>query len=429
MLRNISEWKWLLESGSLDGRLDSIYPGGAAGARERYLCALERFLRTYGEAQVCICSAPGRTEIGGNHTDHQHGRVLAAAVDLDVLVIAAPAEDNTATVLSEGFEQFSVKILRTGPDLAEQGTSQALVRGVAESLIDMGYCAGGFNAYITGNVLQGSGLSSSAAFEVAVGAAISCMYNDSRIAQTELAIAAQRSENLYFGKPCGLMDQMASAVGSLVQIDFMDPAAPKVQPVAIDLKAFPYDICIVDTGGSHADLTPDYAAVPAEMNAVAGFLGKDVLREVDAGFFNEQIPRLRQALGDRAVLRAIHFFRENECVSREAAALEEGDYPRFLELVRQSGASSWKYLQNVTAGHDPAEQNLCIALALSEQFLGDGGAARVHGGGFAGTIQAFVPRGRTEDYKKMIEAVFGRGSCYHLQVRPFGGIEVFPGEF
>lgn len=427
MLKSIAEWEKELQAGQHDARLEDVYGGASGEKRVRCLHVLERYEALYGEDEVGFFRAPGRTEIGGNHTDHQHGRVLAAAVDPDVLVVASPAQDGEIRICSEGFPAFSVSLSDLSPRPDEEGTSQALIRGTAAALQSMGYTVGGFSAYITSDVLSGSGLSSSAAFEVAAAVTLSCLYNGGTIPQPQLAIAAQKAENIYFGKPCGLMDQMASAVGGLVQIDFESPSDPLIRQVNADFSAFGHTLCIVDTGGSHADLTGDYAAVPAEMSAAARFFGKEVLREVDPALFEAQIPALREALGDRAVLRAMHFFAENDRVSAQTAALERGDFPAFLTLIRASGDSSWKYLQNVSAGHDPAEQKVPLALAASERFLAGRGAARVHGGGFAGTIQAFVPQDLTDDYAVMIERICGEGTCQRLSIRPYGGIELFGG--
>ena len=392
--------------------------------RERYIHALESFGEFFGDSEVDIYSAPGRSEIGGNHTDHQRGQVLAASINLDVIAVCARADDGLMQVKSEGYEQVAVSIGALEVDKNEFGTSKSLIRGVAAGLQEKGYKIGGFHAYMTSEVLGGSGLSSSAAFEVAVGNILSGLYNDNSIDAVTIAIAAQYAENKYFGKPCGLMDQMASSVGSLVNIDFKNPDDPVIRKVNVDFSAFGHSLCIVDTKGSHADLTDEYAAIPVEMKKVAAYFGKNYLREMEEEELLRNIPALRKAAGDRAVLRAIHFFEDHTRVSKEVKALEEGNFDRFKELILESGNSSFKYLQNVYSNKNVNVQSVSVALALSDLILHGRGVCRVHGGGFAGTIQAFVPDDAVAEYKQRIEACFGEGACYVLKVRKYGGMKV-----
>jgi galactokinase len=375
---------------------------------------------------VQIFSAPGRTEVGGNHTDHQHGRVLAAAVNLDIIAVAAKTEGTVVKIKSEGFAGDVVDVSVLEPQEAESTHSPSLVRGVAAGMVQAGYKVGGLCAYTTSNVLKGSGLSSSAAFEVLVGTLFSYLYNDGAVDAVKVAQIGQYAENVFFGKPSGLMDQTASSVGGFITIDFADPAAPVVEKVPFDFAKSGYRLCIVNTGGNHADLTPDYAAVPAEMKAVAELFGKEVLREVDPAQFMQEIARVRAEVNDRAALRSLHFFAENARVEKEVAALQAGDFETFKQLILDSGRSSYCYLQNVYSSRNPAEQGISLALALSEQLLQGKGAWRVHGGGFAGTIQAFVPESLVSAYVAQIESVFGRGSCHLLSIRAEGGIQVLP---
>ncbi len=392
---------------------------------ERYRHAIAMFRQLYGEeGDVQLYSAPGRSEVGGNHTDHQHGKVLACSLNLDVIAVVRPREDGFVRLKSEGYPEDRVDLSQLDPVPEEEGTSQALIRGVAGALAAAGYAVGGFDAYTTSDVLQGSGMSSSAAFEVLVGTILSGLYNDGAIPPVTVAKASQIAENRYFGKPSGLLDQMACSVGNLVTIDFKDPAEPVVRQVDADFGAFGHSLCIVDTHGSHADLTPDYAAVPAEMKQVAAFFGKEVLRDVDEEAFYEKLPEVRAQVGDRPVLRAIHFFEENRRVDREVAALEAGDFEAFLNEVRDSGNSSYKFLQNVFSPAHPERQGVSLALALSEKVLKGRGASRVHGGGFAGTIQAFVPNDLVEEYRETLDAALGEGSCHILFVRGVGGTKI-----
>jgi galactokinase len=391
---------------------------------KRYVAAIEKYEGLFGEGDVEIYSAPGRSEVGGNHTDHQYGCVLATSINLDAIAIVGTNEGSIRLV-SEGFDEMievNLNDLAINPD--EEGTTVSLIRGMAAKLQEAGYQIGGFTAYITSDVLMGAGLSSSAAFETIIGTILSGLYNNMEVSPVFIAQAGQYAENVYFGKPCGLMDQMACSVGGLINIDFADPAEPVMRKVEVEFEDYHHSLCIVDTKGSHADLTDEYAAVPAEMKAVAEKLGKPVLRQIDAEEFYKNIPELRDELGDRAVLRAIHFLNENERVGKQVAALNEGRFADFLQLVKESGNSSFKYLQNVYTSKDVQNQAMSIGLAVAETVLGDHGVSRVHGGGFAGTIQIFVENEFVPEIKAAMDGVFGEGSCHVLKVRKYGGMKV-----
>ena len=372
--------------------------------------------------EIRIYSAPGRTEIGGNHTDHQNGRVLAAAVNLETVAAVMPRDDGKIRLVSESFPDSFVDLSQTGPLPSDEGSSEGLIRGIAAYLSDKGYKTGGFDAYVTSTIPAGSGLSSSAAFEILFGSVLSDLYNGGSIDPVVLAMAGQFAENRYFGKPCGLMDQTACASGGLTAIDFKDPSAPEISRVDLDLKAAGYDICITNTGGSHAGLTAEYAAIPSEMRSVAGEFGQDTLRGISSEDILGRIASLRSKTSDRAILRALHFTEENERVKDEIEALKRKDLQTFFELIRRSGDSSFKYLQNIYTNSDPLTQALSVALAATDVFLGPEGAFRVHGGGFAGTIQAFVPEGLTENYRALMDNIFGEGACLVLSIRDQGGI-------
>lgn len=391
--------------------------------RERYVKAINKYVSLYGDTDVEIYSAPGRSEVGGNHTDHQHGCVLAAAVNLDAIAVVGRV-DNKIKVLSDDFDIAPINLEDLEIKKAEEGTSEALIRGVCARLKELGYNVGGFNAFITSDVLMGAGLSSSAAFETIIGTIISGLYNDTTIDPVVIAQVGQYAENVYFGKPCGLMDQCASSVGSLINIDFNDVAKPIVNKVDVDFSKFGHSLCIVDTKGSHADLTDEYAAIPMEMKKVANYFGKEFLREVDEEDFFNDIVGARKACQDRAVLRAIHLFEENKRVDQEVKALNNSDFETFKKVVKESGDSSYKFLQNVYANCDVQNQSVSIGLAMSEKIIGRNGVCRVHGGGFAGTIQAFVKDEFVTAYKTEIERVFGKGSCHVLKVRKYGGKKV-----
>ena len=405
--------------------LSEIYGEEKAGfQKERYENAVLKFKELYGNVPYRLFSAPGRTEVGGNHTDHNHGKVLAAGVSLDVIAVVEKTDDNIIKIRSEGFPVDVVDISDLSVNDADVNTSAALIRGVADGFVKNGFKIGGFNAYTTSNVLKGSGLSSSAAFEVLVGTILNYLYNECEATPVKIAQIAQYAENVHFGKPSGLMDQMASSVGSFITIDFEDTQNPIINSVAFDFKKAGYNLCIVDTKGNHADLTPEYAAIPSEMKAVAGYFGKNYLREITKEMLLENIADVRKVTNDRAVLRALHFFDDNERVEREFSALKEGRTADFLKEINASGDSSYKFLQNIFASSNPGEQGLSTGLYLAKNILGDEGASRVHGGGFAGTIQAIVPDSKLSVFESEMNRVFGDGSCHVLSIRPVGGVEI-----
>ena len=375
------------------------------------------FFDTFGRKAQYLFSAPGRTEIGGNHTDHQLGRVLAGAVSLETVAAVAENGENTVRVLSEGYPLCEIDLDDLAIRPEEFGTTKALIRGVAAGT----GLKKGFDAYVTSTVLPGSGLSSSAAFEVLLGT-IASRLSGAGLTAVEIAQLGQRVENDYFGKPCGLMDQMASSVGGIITIDFADPDQPVVEHLDFDFAACGHALCIIDSGADHADLTDEYAAIPRDMKAVAALFGKEVLRQVNPAEFYARLNEVRAAVGDRAVMRAMHFFADNQRVADQVSALKAGNFEEFLRLVSESGRSSWLYLQNVVPAGYTAHQELAVALALADHLLGGRGACRVHGGGFAGTIQAFVPMDMLEDFRAGMEAVLGEGSCHVLSIRPEGGI-------
>lgn len=407
-------------------RLAEIYVdnGVLAYQNERYQKAIQKYEELYGENPVELYSAPGRSEVGGNHTDHQHGEVLAASINLDAIAVVSKSEENVIKLLSDGYPMITVDLSKLEKKDAEEGTSAGLIRGMAYGLKKNGHKIGGFQAYVTSDVLNGAGMSSSAAFEVLVGTILSGLYNDMTISPVEIAQVAQYAENVYFGKPCGLMDQMACSVGGLIHIDFADPKEPIVEKVEVDFSAYHHSLCITDTKGSHADLTDDYALIPQEMKKVAEFFGKEFLREVDAEDFYKNIAKIREKCGDRPTLRALHFFEEDARVEKEVGALKAGDFNGFLQTVKESGNSSFKYLQNIYTNKDVQNQSVSMGLAVSDSILPGHGVSRVHGGGFAGTIQAFVADDFVEEYRKMLDSVYGADSCHVLKVRPFGGIKV-----
>lgn len=415
-----------IKNGMYDETLKDIYVDEKkiAYERERYIKAIESYTEHFGEGEVFVFSAPGRSEIGGNHTDHQCGEVLAASINNDVIAIVQNLEEPCVRVISAGYEMITIYLDDLCRREDEEATTTALIRGVLAKTKEYGYQIGGFQAVVTSDVLIGAGLSSSAAFETLMGTILSELFNDGKISPIEIAMIGQFAENVYFGKPCGLMDQMACSVGSLAHIDFQNPAAPLVERIELDLDGYGYSLCITDTNGSHADLTSDYAAIPEEMKRAAACLGKEVLGKVTRKEVLTNLPRIREQAGDRAALRAIHYVCENERVRKEVAALRENRFGDFLRLVKESGDSSYKYLQNVYVCHDVEHQNVSIALAVSDMILGAQGANRVHGGGFAGTIQAFVPNDIVTLYKTEMEKVFGDGACDVLKIRKYGGIQV-----
>ncbi|MFA5972991.1 MAG: galactokinase family protein [Lentimicrobiaceae bacterium] len=390
----------------------------------RYTELLKSFQETYPGDQVSLFSSPGRSEIGGNHTDHNHGRVLAGAVNLDNIAVAARNNSNIIHILSTEYPPFKVDLSLLNPDKNEFYTSASLVRGICSRMKELGYSIGGFNAVIDGEVPKGSGLSSSASFEVLIGTILSHLFNEGKLDPITNAIIGQYSENNFFGKPCGLMDQTACAVGGFITIDFKDPSNPIVKKVDFDFTKTGFSLVITDTGGNHADLNDEYASLPVEMKSVAGELGGNVLRDVTLEQVVEAIPELREKTGDRAILRAYHFHGDNQRVVNQVEALERNDFPAFLQMVIDSGYSSFMYNQNIYPVNNVKEQGVSLALALSEMILKDQGAWRVHGGGFAGTIQAFVPQHLLTKYISSLEHVFGDGSCKKLFIRNTGSVNV-----
>lgn len=409
-----------------DSELIKLYGENALeGQKARYKAAEESFVKEFGQTDgIRIFSAPGRTEVSGNHTDHNNGKVLAAAVDLDIIAYTVPTDDGIITIKSEGYPIFSIDTKDLEAKADEKDSTPALVRGVAAGFEKNNLKIGGFKAYMTSNVMKGSGVSSSAAFEVLVASILSGLYNDNAVSAVKAAQISQFAENEYFGKPSGLLDQMAASVGGFVYIDFKKTQYPIIMPIEFNINSYGYTLCIVDTKGSHADLTPEYSAIPAEMKEVAKALGKTVLRETDEEEFFSNIAMLREKCGDRAVLRAAHFFDENKRVESAADALKNSDINSFLAVIKASGNSSYKYLQNVYANKNPDEQGVALGLYVAERVLGEKGASRVHGGGFAGTIQAFVPNELLDEFVKAENAVFGEGSCHKLFIRPVGGTEI-----
>ncbi len=413
-----------LQGGAFDSTFCKLYGENAIPyQRGRYINAVNQFVSLYGDDNdIWLFSAPGRTEIGGNHTDHNHGCVLAGSVNLDVIAVVSPTAKQTIEIKSEGYPVDCVDLSDLSVQEADYNRSGALIRGVADRFAQLQFKIGGFRAYTTSNVLKGSGLSSSAAFEVLVGTVLSHLYNNGEVDPVEIAKIAQYAENVHFGKPSGLMDQMASSVGGIITIDFADTNAPIIRSVPFDFAASGYALCIVDVGGNHADLTHEYAAITTEMRAISNDLGVDFLRETNYEALLAHIPALRQKHGDRAVLRALHFLGDNERVAKEVAALENNDFDTFRKLIVESGHSSFEYLQNIYAGDNVRQQDISLALALAQRVLTDKGAWRVHGGGFGGTTQNFVPLELVEEFTNTMEAVFGKDSCHTLSIRPCGGI-------
>lgn len=417
-----------LSDGEFDKRLKEVYMSDSAveTEKEREKEIINSFIELYGNCEgVSLFSAPGRTEVGGNHTDHNQGKVLAAGVNLDCVSAAAKRVDTVIVEKTKGHGRIEIDISDLSVHEDEFGKSSGLIRGMCAGFKEYGYNIGGFNAATASNVLSGSGLSSSAAYEVLIGTILNHFYNDGKVSAVDIAKISQYAENKYFGKPCGLMDQMASSVGSFITIDFENPQKPVINKVDFDFASCGHALCIIDTGGSHADLTGDYAAVRGEMEKAASVFGKEVLRQVNEAEFMKNIPLVREKAGDRAVLRAIHFFNENRRVDAEVEALSKGDFQQFKALVCESGASSYMYNQNVFTVKAPQSQGVSLALALCEKMLKGKGAWRVHGGGFAGTVQAFVPLDMLETFRTAIESVYSEGSCHVLSIRPFGGIKLY----
>ena len=406
--------------------LNRLYPGmSSEEIRKRLELAIEGFTRTFGNKQTRLFSAPGRTELCGNHTDHQRGRVFAAAVDLDNIAAAAPNGDNIIRIFSDSHGSATITLDDFSPRSDDKGTPSSLVRGVAEYLSKQGYgTPGGFDAFISGQVPVGSGLSSSAAFEVLIASVMNGLFFGGKIPPEVMAQAGQYAENEHFGKPCGLMDQMASAVGGIVEIDFKNPDAPQIERLSIDFSDFGYVLCIIDTGAKHDHLGDEYAAIPSDMTSVARLLNSEKLRDIEPQRFYAELPKLRGRVSDRALLRAMHYFNENERVLSELDALKRGDFDSFLNLVLESGRSSWMLLQNIYPHESVQDQSAAMALAWCEHLLGDKGACRIHGGGFGGTIQAFVPVDTMQLLQESMEALTGVGSCRFLQIRDAGAVEI-----
>ena len=416
-----------VKSGEMDEKLRTVYvlDSEVEKQKPRYISLLEEFIKLFGDDRdVIITSAPGRTEVCGNHTDHNNGKVMAASINLDAIAVCAKSSDNRIRVKSQGHAMDEVNITKLLPDEAEFGHSTAMVRGVVAKIQNLGFEIGGFDAVTTSDVMGGSGLSSSAAFEVLLGTTVSYLFNDGKISAVDIAKVAQYSENVFFGKPCGLLDQMASSVGTFVSIDFESTEKPVIKKVDYDFSTSGHSLCIVDTGGNHSDLTDDYAAVRAEMESVATAMGKNVLREISFEDFKKALPEIKDKVNDRAIIRAFHFYNENIRVEKAVSALESGDFDAFKQIIIDSGHSSYMYNQNVFAPSNPTEQKLSVALCMSEDILKGKGAWRVHGGGFAGTIQAFVPNDMLDEYKTAMESVFGEGNCHVLIIRPVGGTRV-----
>ncbi len=420
---NINNIKDNINSSASDKLFSELYGSQTDRQKKRYCEAVDEFNRIFPDYDdVSVYSAPGRTEIGGNHTDHQNGQILAAAVNLDIIAIAAFHDEPVIRIKSKGFEMDTIDISDLSVKENEKGKSSALIRGIVSRFEQLGYKTGGFDAYTTSDVLKGSGLSSSAAFEVLIGTILSEHFNGGRISPVEIAVISQYSENEYFGKKSGLMDQMVSSVGGFAYIDFKNPQNPEIKKIDCDFDKTGYTLCISDTKGSHSDLTDDYVAIPYEMKQIAEFFGKSVLREVDESEFYRCIPKIRENISDRAVLRSAHFFAETKRAEAEAKSLEKNDFNEFLRLVNQSGKSSYQLLQNAYSCKNPAGQGIPLGIMISERVLDGKGAVRVHGGGFAGTVQAFVPDSLVNDYSNEINRIFGKNSCHIMHIRPYGGL-------
>ncbi|MFA5657730.1 MAG: galactokinase family protein [Oscillospiraceae bacterium] len=427
-MANMNELTGRLSHGALDERLCEIYgcnKNAAGYYSERFISAISGFESFFGQHQdIELFSAPGRTEICGNHTDHQHGCVVAASVCYDTIACVSKSDENIIRIKSEGHELCEVCLDSLEAVLDEKNNSRALIRGVAAGFFEKGYKIGGFDAYTTTNVLKGSGMSSSAAFEVLVGTIINELFCFGKESAVEIAKISQLSENVYFGKPSGLMDQLACAVGGIIAVDFKNIDCPEITKINYDFKKSEYCLCIIDTGADHADLTHEYAAIPKEMGEVSAFFGKKYLSEVPYVEFLDKLSVIKSAVSGRAILRAVHFFRETARAKELAAALKNENVCEFLKLVNESGRSSFMYLQNIVSLTRPEKQEVALCLALCERLLGNDGAFRVHGGGFAGTVQAFVPAEKAESFKKDIDKIFGNGRCHILAVRNYGAIRI-----
>ena len=424
---NTALFKEKIKSGEYDEKIKYIYSTADTEYHQnRFLKVIDGLEENFGKKEdIRLFSAPGRTEIGGNHTDHQHGCVLAASLNLDVIGAVSLNGTDVIRIKSEGYPMDEIKLSELEVNESEFGKARALIRGIAAKFTEMGYQLQGFDAYTVSNVLKGSGMSSSAAFEVLVGTIINRLFANGEVDAVEIAKIGQYAENVFFDKPCGLMDQMASSVGSIVAIDFADTKNPKVEKVEFDFTKTDHALCIIDSGADHADLTSEYADITIEMRMVANFFGKDFLREVSKDDFMAKLPEVRAAVkNDRAVIRAMHYLNDSDRATAEANALKNNDFNGFLSLLKKSGYSSFMYLQNIYAPSIPNAQAVSLSLALLDELLGERGAYRVHGGGFAGTVQAFVPNDMLEMVKEKIEFVLGEGMCHVLAIRPVGGIEI-----
>ena len=424
IMANTIELKQQIQQGAYDAAFVKLYGADVDvnAQRERYISVIDQFENEFGSGRsVRLYSAPGRTEIGGNHTDHQHGRVLAGSVNIDMIAAAAPNSLNQLRVQSEGYDLCVIDLADLAARKEEENTTMSLLRGECEAFRQRGAALSGLDVYVASNVPKGSGVSSSAAFEVLIGVILNDCFMTKKVSPIEIAQIGQWAENVYFGKPCGLMDQMASSVGNIITIDFADPAHPDVEPVQVDFSKAGLALCILDSCADHADLTDEYAAVPAECRAVAAVCGGEVLRDVPFDTFLAKLPECRRQCGDRAVLRAFHFYADNDRVAQQVAALRGGDFDAFLQLVTASGDSSWEYLQNVIPAGYKEHQEMGVTIAAAKHYLQGKGAVRVHGGGFAGTAQAFVPVDMLADFKAHMEAILGEGRCHVLSIRPEGG--------
>ncbi len=412
-------------------RLSKIYSGQhLIRQKNKFKQLKDKYKAYFNNAEVRYFSSPGRTEIIGNHTDHNNGKVIAASIDQDTIAVAQKNDSTTVSVYSEGFKSpFVVNLTNLEKIDTELETTNALIRGIAANFKNNNFNIGGFNAVISSDVLQGSGLSSSASIEVLIGHIFNALFNENKIKPVELAKIGQYAENNYFGKPCGLMDQIACAVGNIVAIDFKDSAEPVVQKLSFNFSNTDYKLVVLDSGASHADLTSDYAAIPKEMKKIATYFNVDVCREITEEEFYANLPHLKERVSHRAILRAFHFMNENKRVGRAVSVLNNKNFKALLSIINESGNSSFKYLQNIFTTKNTCEQSLSLALALTEKFLKeiDDGACRVHGGGFAGTIQVFIPKSNIMAYQELITPVFGKNSIQVLNIRPVGVTELSSG--
>lgn len=431
----LSQLKESVANGQFDHALNCLYTTGhqkdaLPQAKGRVLKIMHAFSDCFPSNDGCAClfSSPGRTELGGNHTDHQHGRVLCASVNLDMLCCAAPNDSNLVHIVSEGYPPIKLDLSLLTVQEHEKNTSHALVRGVAARIKQLGFTPMGFDAYLSSDVLSGSGLSSSAAYEVLIGTIINHFFCNSALSALEIAKIGQYAETVFFGKPSGLMDQCGCAIGGAVFIDFKNPQSPVVSPVAFDFTQSGYTLCIVDTKSGHADLTDDYAAITQEMAAVSAHFGVQWLRDVSYSDFLDAMPAIRTKTGDRALLRALHFFEEDVRAQSQMKALEKGNFDEFLRLVKLSARSSALHLQNLWSPNAPEKQAVGLAIAVGETVLKEKGAIRVHGGGFGGTIQAFVPNDLVDAFSCAVESLLGKGACHRLCIRPQGGTAILPHE-